>query len=70
MQTIPTEELKKNIIREVKKLKQETVKAAISCQMPRLQNLLHKKGAWFEQIMNYQVFIYIYIEIYVILLQN
>ena len=48
-----TEELKKNVIREVKKLKQETVNAAIDNLLPRLQNLLHKKGAWFEQIMNY-----------------
>ena len=48
-----TDQLKENIKREVKKLKLEMVKAAMDNMLPRVQNLLSRKGAWFEKLLKY-----------------
>ena len=46
------EQLKNNIRREAKKLKIDMVKrAAIDNMIPRVQNLLCRKGAWFEKLL-------------------
>ena len=42
------EQLKNNIRRESKKFKIDMVKRAIDNMIPRVQNLLCRKGAWFE----------------------
>ena len=47
------EQLKKNIRREAKKLKIDMVKSAIDNMLPRVQNLLCRKGAWFEKLLKY-----------------
>ena len=44
------EQLKNNIRREAKKLKIDIVKRAIDNMIPRVQNLLCRKGAWFEKL--------------------
>jgi len=48
-----TDQLKENIKREVRKLKLEMVKAAMDNMLPRVQNLLSRKGAWFEKLLKY-----------------
>ena len=45
------EQLKNNIRREAKKLKIDMVKRAIDNMLPRVQNLLCRKGAWFEKLL-------------------
>ena len=47
------EELKRNIKREAKKLKPHMVKSAIDNMLPRVQNTLSRKGAWFEKFLKY-----------------
>ena len=47
------EQLKNNIIREAKKLKLDMVKSAMDNMLPRVQNLLCRKGAWFEKLLKY-----------------
>jgi len=37
----------------VRKLKLEMVKAAMDNMLPRVQNLLSRKGAWFEKLLKY-----------------
>lgn len=51
------EQLKNNIKREVRRLKQETASSVIDNVLVRVQNLLMQKGAWFEQIINYECFL-------------
>ena len=48
------EELKNNIRREAKKLYLDMVRRAIDNMLPRVQNLLCRKGAWFEKFLKYQ----------------
>ena len=50
---VTTEQLKKNIIRECRRIKMETVQAVINNFNSRIQFILTKKGSWFEQILNY-----------------
>ena len=45
------EQLKNNIRREAKKLKIDMVKRAIDNMIPRVQNLLCRKEAWFEKLL-------------------
>ena len=45
------EQLKNNIRREAKKLKIDMVKRAIDNMIPRVQNLLCRKGVWFEKLL-------------------
>ena len=45
------EQLKNNIRREAKKLKIDMVKRAIDNMNSRVQNLLCRKGAWFEKLL-------------------
>ena len=45
------EQLKNDIRREAKKLKIDRVKRAIDNMIPRVQNLLCRKGAWFEKLL-------------------
>ena len=47
------EQLKNNIRREAKKLKIDMVKRAIDNMLPRVQNLLCRKGAWLEKLLKY-----------------
>lgn len=47
------EQLKENIIREVRKIKRSSIKAAIDNSLPRYQHVLSHKGQWVEQILNY-----------------
>ena len=47
------EQLKSDIRREAKELKLDMVKSAIDIMIPRVQNLLCKKGAWFEKLLKY-----------------
>ena len=46
-------EFKNNIRREAKKLKLDMVRRAIDNMLPRVQNLLCRKGAWFEKLLKY-----------------
>ena len=48
-----TEQLKQNIRREVRRIKQTTVSSAVDNLLVRIQNLVFQKGSWFEQIINY-----------------
>ena len=50
---VTTEQLKKNIVRECRRIKKETVQAVINNFNSRIQFILTKKGSWFEQILNY-----------------
>ena len=50
---VTTEQLKKNITRECRKISKETVRAVINNFNSRIQFVLTKKGSWFEQILNY-----------------
>ena len=50
------EQLKNNIRREAKKLKIDMVKRAIDNMIPRVQNLLCRKGAWFEKLLKYYIY--------------
>ena len=45
------EQLKNNIRREARKLKIDMVKRVIDDMLPRVQNLLCRKGAWFEKLL-------------------
>ena len=45
------EQLKNNIRREAKKLKIDMVKRVIDDMLPRVQNLLCRKGVWFEKLL-------------------
>ena len=47
----PIKQLKNNIRREAKKIKGDMVKHAIDNMLPRVQNLLCRKGAWFEKLL-------------------
>ena len=46
--------VKKNIYREYRRIKKETVQAVIKNFNSRIQFILAKKGSWFEQILNDQ----------------
>ena len=48
-----TEQLKENIRREVRRIKQTTVVSAVENLLARIQNLVFQEGPWFEQIVNY-----------------
>ena len=50
---VTTEQLKKNIVRECRRIKKETVQAVINNFNSRIQFILTQKGSWFEQILNY-----------------
>ena len=47
-----TEQLKENIRREVRRIKQTTVVSAVENLLPHIQNLVFQEGSWFEQIVN------------------
>ena len=47
------EDLKKNIVRECRKINKDVIVSAVNNFNTRMQFLLAKKGAWFEQMMNY-----------------
>ena len=51
---VTTEQLKKNIILECRRIKKETAQAVINNLNSRIQFILTKKGSWFEKILNYQ----------------
>ena len=51
---VKTEQFKKNIIRECRRIKKETAQAVINNLNSRIHFILTKKGSWFEQILNYQ----------------
>ena len=44
---------KKNIRREVRRVKQKTVVSSVENLLARIQNLVFQEGSWFEQIVNY-----------------
>ena len=46
-------ELKRNIVRECRKITKEVIQSAVNNFNTRMQFLLAKKGAWFEQILNF-----------------
>jgi hypothetical protein len=46
--------LKSNIRREVKKIKMGTIRAAMDYMLPRIQNVISRKGDWFEKLLKYQ----------------
>jgi hypothetical protein len=48
-----TDQLKNNIRREVKKIEMDTIRAAIDNMLPRIQNMISRKGAWFEKFLKY-----------------
>ena len=48
-----TDQLKNNTRREVKKIKIDTIRAAIDNMLPRIQNVISRKGAWFEKLLKY-----------------
>lgn len=50
---VTTEQLKRNNIRECRKLSKETLQTVINNSNSRIQFVLTKKGSWFEQILNY-----------------
>ena len=54
------EQLKNNIRREPKKLKIDMVKRAIDNMIPRVQNLLCRKGAWFEKLLKDYIYFFMY----------
>jgi hypothetical protein len=45
--------LKNNIRREVTKIKIDTIRAAMDNMLPRIQNVISRKGAWFEKLLKY-----------------
>ena len=47
------EELKRNIVRECRKITKEVIQSAVNNFNTRMQFLLAKKRAWFEQILNF-----------------
>ena len=48
-----TEQLKENIRREARRIKQTTVLSAVENLLARIKNLVFQEGSWFEQIVNY-----------------
>ena len=64
-----TDQLKNNIRREVKKIKKDTIRAAMDNMLPRIQNVISRKGAWFEKSLRYQLIFYHCFKIGLYLLQ-
>ena len=47
------EQLKVNIKREMKKISKDTIESVVNNFSARTRHVLSKRGAWFEQIINY-----------------
>ena len=47
------DQLKENIRKEARKINKDLVIRAIDNMLPRTQNLLSRKGAWFEKLLKY-----------------
>jgi hypothetical protein len=45
--------LKNNIWREVKKIKMDAIRPAMDNVLPRIQNVISRKGVWFEKLLKY-----------------
>ena len=64
------EDLKNNVKREIRRIKPQTLEKVYHNVLVRLQNVLARKGAWIEHLMNACGYISIFSEKYLLVLLN